>query len=357
MKKLFTTLAVLLTALCANAQDITWNFSTWTIQTFSTETTIDGLTVVATADKTVSIDGSNKTVDGVAYTQRLKFGGTGNATTRHLKFQVEGKCKIDIILCSSSSTNRTLNIYANSYGGTTYTTLPAAAGDPTKQSFEFSEKGTVYLGSANSGVNIYAIYVTYLPSDFTLTTADNDYYSVYLDYDATIPAGVTAYTGKLNADESKVNVAEITGTVLPKNTAVLVKTAAAGDYTFAKTEDTAAEITENDLKGVTAETAATDIQGTDKTALTLGTLNDVVAFRKPQSGKLEANKAYILVSSTTANKMSAIGIGTGEGTTGVNGITNYGKESKAATYNIAGQRVNNNAKGLLIRDGKKFIRK
>lgn len=47
----------------------------------------------------------------------------------------------------------------------------------------------------------------------------------------------------------------------------------------------------------------------------------------------------------------------GEGT-GIGGITVNGESNdNAPVYNLAGQRVNNNVKGILIRDGKKFINK
>lgn len=194
-------------------------------------------------------------------------------------------------------------------------------------------------------------------SDFVLTTEDTDYYTLYLDYNATIPTGVTAYTGKLNADESKVNVTPVTGNVLPANTAVLVKTTTAGSYTFAKTDETADEITGNDLKGVAVETAVSAVEVTGKTLLTLGGLDGVVGFRRPSYENLEANKAYILVDKQASEKQSVIGIGTGGDTTGITGIQTDTQTGNTTTYNIAGQRVNDNAKGLLIRNGKKFIRK
>lgn len=195
-------------------------------------------------------------------------------------------------------------------------------------------------------------------SDFVLTTEDTDYYTLYLDYNATIPADVTAYTGKLSADENKVNVTPVTGNVLPANTAVLVKTTTAGSYTFAKTDETADEITGNDLKGVAVETAVSAVEVTGKILLTLGTSDDgVVGFRRPSYEKLEANKAYILVDKQASEKQSVIGIGTGGDTTGITGIQTDTQAGNTTTYNIAGQRVNDNAKGLLIRNGKKFIRK
>ncbi|MBP5277242.1 MAG: chitobiase/beta-hexosaminidase C-terminal domain-containing protein [Prevotella sp.] len=142
----------------------TWNFSEWEAGDITETKTVDGLTVVATTDKKISIDGNDKTVDDVKYTQRLKFGGTGAADSRILKFDVTGACAIKIILCSASGdTERVLNICKNEWNkDNPMATVPAVAGAPVAHTYNYTgEAATIILGSANSGVNIYAIYVTY----------------------------------------------------------------------------------------------------------------------------------------------------------------------------------------------------
>lgn len=169
MKKIFTLIAMAAMAIGANAQ--TWNFSEWEAKEYEETFTKDGLTVTATSGAKVTIDGNNKTVDDVSYTQRLKTGGTGGfaedgTEQRTLKFDVPGNATIDIILCSaSSSEDRTLNVYFNAFTaeskGDPSTTVPAVAGSPVKQTVEYKgEATTITLCSAKSGVNIYAIYVT-----------------------------------------------------------------------------------------------------------------------------------------------------------------------------------------------------
>lgn len=144
---------------------ITWNFSDAAFNalgTISTTTTINGLTLVAKTDTAMAIDASNKTVDGHTFTHRLKTNGTGKSTSRHLYFSVTGACTIEVYLVSgSSSSERTLNIYSGSYGGTLLTTLSAGT-TPDKQSYEYTgEATTIYMGSASSGINIYGINVKY----------------------------------------------------------------------------------------------------------------------------------------------------------------------------------------------------
>lgn len=144
--------------------DKTWNFSEWEIQTISETKTIDGLTVVATADASVAIDSNDKTVDDIKYTQRLKLGGTGSTDSRILKFDVTGACTIKIILQSSSSgADRTLLICKDTWDKENpLATMSAPGAAPASETYKYTgEAGTIIIGSQSSGINLYAIYVTY----------------------------------------------------------------------------------------------------------------------------------------------------------------------------------------------------
>ena len=141
----------------------TWNFSNWTAGDYTEQTTVDGLTLEASADKKITIDGSKKTVDGVAYTQRLKFGGTGNATTgRYLHFDVPGNCKITIVGAHSSSSgdDRNIDIAAGSFANVVDNGMVVVAGaDPYAYVYNYEgEATTIYIYSHNSGINLYAVY-------------------------------------------------------------------------------------------------------------------------------------------------------------------------------------------------------
>lgn len=159
MKKLFTLIALALVAFGVNAQ--TWNFSTWDVKDYSETTTVSGLTIAATGDAKVSIDENSKTVDEVAYTKRLKFGGTGSADARNLSFSVAGACTIEVVAqSSSSSADRELSIAAGSFDKVVGS-MPAPGAAPAKSAFEYAgDATTIYIYSAKSGVNVYAIYVT-----------------------------------------------------------------------------------------------------------------------------------------------------------------------------------------------------
>lgn len=73
---------------------------------------------------------------------------------------------------------------------------------------------------------------------------------------------------------------------------------------------------------------------------------------------IDAFRAYISVTttalSTAASRSIDIDFG---GTTGINEIQNAQSSSAAATYDVAGKRVDKNYKGVVIRNGKKMIQK
>ena len=73
---------------------------------------------------------------------------------------------------------------------------------------------------------------------------------------------------------------------------------------------------------------------------------------------IDAFRAYISVPSTAHSTAASrsIDIDFG-GTTGINEIQNAHSSSAAATYDVAGKRVDKNYKGVVIRNGKKMIQK
>ena len=146
--------------------DLTWNFSTSDFTALlgdiTSTTTVNGLTMTATTDKKMTIAASSKTIAGTAFTHTLKTGGTGNASYRNLSFAVMGPCTIEVYLVSAGSGERTLNIYSGSYSGSATATLTAPETTPAKQTFNYTGGATtIYMGSANSGINFYAINLIY----------------------------------------------------------------------------------------------------------------------------------------------------------------------------------------------------
>ena len=204
----------------------------------------------------------------------------------------------------------------------------------------------------NGGRQLCFIVALDVIEPYALTTTDTDFYGLYLPYQASVPEGITAYTGALSNDQATLTLSKVEG-VIPANTAVLVKSNAVGEYTFnVSNEETADAIANNSLQGVTVETAVADLAEDGKTVLTLGVADGIVAFRQPAAGTIKANKVYLLVDAASSAKIRIV---EGE-TTGIEENYEFGiKNSDAATYDLSGRKVANPTKGLYIKNGKKFI--
>ena len=204
----------------------------------------------------------------------------------------------------------------------------------------------------NGGRQLCFIVALDVIEPYALTTTDTDFYGLYLPYQASVPEGITAYTGALSNDQATLTLSKVEG-VIPANTAVLVKSNAVGEYTFnVSNEETADAIANNSLQGVTVETAVAELAKEGKTVLTLGVADGIVAFRQPAAGTIKANKVYLLVDAASSAKIRIV---EGE-TTGIEENYEFGiKNSDAATYDLSGRKVANPTKGLYIKNGKKFI--
>ncbi|MGN0220533.1 MAG: hypothetical protein ACI4BA_00205 [Prevotella sp.] len=245
------------------------------------------------------------------------------------------------------------------------TTFNGIAGTPSSDkksiSYTATEDGDVKVIVANEKVYLTTITITYpyVPKSYVLEAADANFYSLYLDYAVTVPENVTAYTGTINGD--KLALSEIADGYIKAGNAVLVKGSVAGTYTFTEKMDAETGTYEgNDLKGVLTETAVEDLNA-EGTVLTLGTDDSgSVGFRKPYETYVSANKAYLdySVVSTAAGAPAFVEIVLPGEATGIEAIQSVQqKAADSAIYNMMGQRVGANAKGLILMNGKKMIRK
>ncbi|MFY9150746.1 MAG: T9SS type A sorting domain-containing protein [Prolixibacteraceae bacterium] len=144
-----------------------WNFSNASFSalgTITATTTVDGLTIAATADAAVTVDANNKSLDGMDFTSRLKLGGSGTFDTegkpvaRVISFPVTGNTTITVMgMSSSSSADRQLIVAAGANRDTVG--IFPALGTPISKG-EFTYTGgptTIYLYSPASGVNLYYV--------------------------------------------------------------------------------------------------------------------------------------------------------------------------------------------------------
>ena len=202
-----------------------------------------------------------------------------------------------------------------------------------------------------------------LPASFDLTISTAEYATLYLDYNAVIPAGVRVYYAE--KIEGETLMMERINDVIPASTAIIV-TGAAGTYTFEQTFEKIAAIENNLFRGSVEDTYITPEKGTKYYVLSI--VDGVVGMYLDELAggtfKNNAHKAYLPLDGeslgifdTTVNSPSAqlsnrytFNFG---GTTAVE-VVNAEKASEAI-YNLNGVREENLTKGIYIVNGKKVV--
>ena len=195
------------------------------------------------------------------------------------------------------------------------------------------------------------LFVVAEPESYTLAVTDAGWATLFLDFNAAIPAEVEAYT-VTKVNDGCVTLTQVAG-VLPANTGVIVK-ANEGEYTFACSADEAADVAGNLLEGTVADE---DIQGE---AYVLGFVDGEVGLYKAEMNgtawKNNANKAYLPMRAVVNNSAQFFGFDW-EGTTGISEVKGENGEVDAI-YDLTGRKLkgeNGNLKGVYIINGKKVL--
>lgn len=206
------------------------------------------------------------------------------------------------------------------------------------------------------------------PANWTYTTTKapinvdgkgTTYWSTfYASNNRLLPEGVTAYAVKSNNDgrAQLVKVAE-GGQVIPGGKGYLLSTANENGFCLTPSDGEAvAAPAENLLMG------SDEAQTFDKAGYKyyiLGKSGEDYGFywQKGTNGKSvnnAAHKAFLRVPASSGAKFLSFTFG--EETTGINGITASDAEQNGTVlYNLAGQRVAKGYKGLVIKNGKKYL--
>ena len=177
---------------------------------------------------------------------------------------------------------------------------------------------------------------------FTISDKGDGWATAYLPFPYTTPEGVTVYTGTVNG--SALTLTEIEGTI-PASTPVVLKAAAAGDYTFTIAEEADA-ITDNALSG--SYDPVTGGEG----IYALAKKDNVVGFYPVASTvTIPVGKAYLNYSAGVKGFTFSFE----DNATGIENL-NVNANFNGAIYNVAGQRLNKVQKGINIVNGKKILK-
>ena len=185
---------------------------------------------------------------------------------------------------------------------------------------------------------------------YELTVTAAEAATLVLPFDVAIPSGVTCYTLNYTAGSSTAKAVEVTGGTLSANTPVLVK-ASEGNYTFTRTGDikTAAAVS-GALTGAFQKTIVPN------TSYILLNGASGVGFYKADgtTNTVKAYRAYLTADGAGARVMIDFD---GGSTTAIEQVENQypSPNTQHPIYNLAGQRVGKNYKGVVIQNGKKYI--
>lgn len=147
----------------AEAASAIMNVSELADATITEFTSFGDFNVAATVEKNVVIDGSAKVGDnGMEFSKRLKFGGTGSLEYRNISFKTTGEAKVTVYAMSSSSSADRNLLLAGADGtvvGTGVAYGAPADGIIPAITYDVANAGTYYLWSESSGINVYYVEV------------------------------------------------------------------------------------------------------------------------------------------------------------------------------------------------------
>lgn len=182
----------------------------------------------------------------------------------------------------------------------------------------------------------FATYAAYYPVDYAKSDLE-------------------AYAVKLNDAKDGVVFTKISG-VVPAGVPVLLKGTADKEYALDKAEGGSPVSTDLKMSDGTATSTDASASTDAATLYALSTVDGVTAFYPvKKNSKIPAKRCYLEVKSTSP-KAAFYSLGTNFGeTTGISSVENKVEKADAPVYNLAGQLVGKDYKGLVIKNGKKFV--
>lgn len=216
-----------------------------------------------------------------------------------------------------------------------------------------SQKITL-VSKSSSLFKIVKIKVTYKPSSVSVKVSDARYCSLYYgDRAFIIPNGVVARTYKFVGDKLQRSKEYVAGMVLPRGTAVILN-AAPNTYNFVVTNKDGVKDEDNVLRGTDHPVKTTS--GDIYYAFTDGDQGYGFYWMNPTGAAFKngAHKAYLPYKNAAGVK-GFVGFDT---TTSINDEPHFDTTiDESPIYNLSGQRVDKDYKGIVIINGKKYLRK
>lgn len=300
-----------------------------------------------------------KTLNGMTFNpstfslSAMRFGTNGGCIT--LGYSVDGGSEIISTVVNNINPNRNQD-----------------SNLPTVLSHEFSDVSVkdelvvrLYIYNLDAGRNVGIFGVTLAgsvdgkPQTESITVGSTGFATVGLPYATTLPEEVKAYA-VTDVTATNVTLTEVAaGTNIAANTGLII-TAKPGTYTFPVCAE-GVEIADNVLVANTEADKIAETEGefyvlavTDEASKTVG------LAQIAQGGVIAKNRAYMpasVVPEGVSGQTSSLRLVFGN-PTAVKEVAENGVETvETVVYNLAGQRVRTDAKGMVIVKGRKYLKK
>lgn len=281
--------------------------------------------------------------------------GTGKTIDIPFTISSDGTYKLTMPCVNINNRARQYTINLISGEETLYTSETATVAINGSGTFEY----TTALAAGDYTLRVNIVYSLTPAFDYlliekaaspTVTVSTTSNLCSYSNANAvTVPDDVTIYIATKADATDGVTLTAVETKVIPANTGVILYSNGGGEkaLTYGGTAD-ATLYADNLLKatGSSTYTATGTEYALVKDAQEVANITaDVV---------IPANKAYLTIEANAAKL--AVNFG-GSVSTGINAVGAASFNVNGATYNIAGQRVGASYKGLVVKNGKKYLRK
>ena len=205
-------------------------------------------------------------------------------------------------------------------------------------------------------MNVYSI--TILPATVPVTISDKKYATFASDYDLDFSnmddEGLYAYTATVAGD--KVTFTKVTGSTAAGE-GLLLYSETAKTYNVPVATDSPEKVSENKLvRGTGAAVASTYDEGATYNYVLSSKGEGDVNFYLAAGNTVPTSKAYLKNIPTTTSSKFFLPTGEDE-TDGIKSVQGSRFTVNGEAYNLAGQKVGADYKGIVIVNGKKVIRK
>lgn len=295
------------------------------------------------------------------------------------------------VYAEGTDVNRGIVVYFNGEEKQKFTS--ATKGEQFTASVTNDQAGTYYITTVKAA-QIYA--VKFVPTSETastkkITLPEQDVMTFSDVHAWTVPTGLKAYIagGQKNQKDGTITLALTEVETIPACTGVILEGKGGESYELTSTdcgtamkEDGSKSLVDlnyalrpviSDYNLEKTELDWTGVKDTDSKIFhnyILGVNKEgKTVFAPTEAGTLAAGKAYYRIrrdqdklakasqENPAAAKVIFFSIGGNGETTGINGIENEAKKNDGIMFNLAGQKVQKSYKGVVIMNGKKFIKK